>query len=185
MSVAALRFCARLGMPFDQWRPLVVVPLLVPSHAILVGHVFVVVGLQRASATAEAAAEEVLSFYLAVTASMLSTVVWLVSMARVHTQANKDLEPPPKPQVTPFVVRDAGSECTGSACAICLEELSSGCLAGRLPCNHVFHESCIRGWLATTPFQACPMRCAGVFTNLDSRPLESEPSTLGRGMEAI
>jgi hypothetical protein len=190
VSVAAKRFCAWLGMPLDQWRLVVAVPLLVPSYAILVGQVFAVVCLQRAAQqhsgrrSEPGAAEEMLSFYLAVTANMLSTAIWLVSMACIRIQTDEDREPPPKPQVTPFVVRDVDSECRGSACAICLEEFSSGCLAGRLLCNHVFHESCIRSWHDTRPFQACPMRCARADIKQESYPLERELATIDREMEA-
>merc|ERR1719240_160924 len=32
-------------------------------------------------------------------------------------------------------------------CTVCLEELVVGELATRIPCGHLFHERCLRGWL--------------------------------------
>merc|ERR1712032_1704931 len=71
--------------------------------------------------------------------------------------AKRDL---PKPAVTPFVLRDSMTEYTGSVCTICLEEFSSGGILGRLPCEHVFHDKCVRTWLKSRRRAArCPMRC--------------------------
>eukprot|EP00971_Amphidinium_carterae_P224716 4457848-Amphidinium_carterae.2 len=43
-------------------------------------------------------------------------------------------------------------------CSICLVALSDGEVAGRLPCKHVFHKSCIMKWMDTG--HGCPMRCS-------------------------
>ena len=37
-------------------------------------------------------------------------------------------------------------------CAICREEMTSRCK--KLPCNHIFHTSCLRGWFQSQ--QSCP-----------------------------
>ena len=40
-------------------------------------------------------------------------------------------------------------------CSICLDELKFGTLVKRLPCDHIFHDSCIVPWLkinSTCPF---------------------------------
>ncbi|KAL4333646.1 hypothetical protein GQ457_07G004080 [Hibiscus cannabinus] len=39
-------------------------------------------------------------------------------------------------------------------CAICLDGLSSGCKAKRMPCSHVFHGDCIVNWLGIS--NICP-----------------------------
>ncbi|GMJ04025.1 hypothetical protein HRI_004071700 [Hibiscus trionum] len=39
-------------------------------------------------------------------------------------------------------------------CAICLDGLTSGCKAKRMPCSHVFHGDCIVHWLGISNF--CP-----------------------------
>lgn len=69
-------------------------------------------------------------------------------------------ESPPKAPAVAFVLHDASAECGGSTCAICLEDFSSDCLLGRLPCGHVYHRKCVRKWLRTVRSQNwCPMRC--------------------------
>lgn len=80
--------------------------------------------------------------------------------------------PPPKPRVDRFVVRDVISRASGldSACAICLDDFSPDCIAARLPCSHVFHDQCFRGWLRMgRPELWCPMRC----------PIDASPSPNG------
>lgn len=85
-------------------------------------------------------------------------------------------EPPPKPRIQSFVVQDVSSECGDSGCAICLDEFSFGCLAARLPCNHVFHDCCVRSWLSQgRPQTWCPMRCSSVA----AASLNQEPVTIG------
>merc|ERR1712228_1147294 len=54
--------------------------------------------------------------------------------------------PPEQPQVTSFMVEDPCAECWDPTCVICLEDISTGCRAGKLPCGHVFHDECVRGW---------------------------------------
>ncbi|KAL8506563.1 hypothetical protein ACS0TY_017452 [Phlomoides rotata] len=39
------------------------------------------------------------------------------------------------------------------SCCICLEELSEDLLS--MPCEHVFHDNCIKGWLSTSHY--CPI----------------------------
>lgn len=40
-------------------------------------------------------------------------------------------------------------------CTICLEKLSPGDSALRIPCGHLFHEDCVRTWLQSS--NQCPM----------------------------
>lgn len=51
----------------------------------------------------------------------------------------------------------AGTEGTGSTCAICLSEFGEGESVQLLPCGHVFHTDCITHWLQVSHY--CPMRC--------------------------
>jgi hypothetical protein len=85
------------------------------------------------------------------------------------------------------VVRDPVVECKNSTCVICLEELSSGSLAGRLPCDHVFHDECVRSWLGNGHCQArCPMRCSSnASSNLGLGPLEDEQSATRSGIGPV
>jgi len=41
------------------------------------------------------------------------------------------------------------------SCSICLEQLSVGDFATRLPCGHLFHENCIKSWLRSG--NQCPV----------------------------
>lgn len=92
--------------------------------------------------------------------STTSSIVWYY--CSVFWQL-RTAGPPPKPQMDSFVVRDVLSECGNSPCAICLDEFSLNCRAARLPCNHVFHDECVRGWLSRgRPKVWCPMRCSAV-----------------------
>jgi hypothetical protein len=99
-------------------------------------------------------------------ASDVASILWMATaftdivLSSLWLEGMHALPRPLKPSVTSFVVRDVALECRDQMCAICLDELSPGCLAGRLPCNHVFHESCCRTWLEIGHRQArCPMRC--------------------------
>lgn len=77
----------------------------------------------------------------------------------------------PKPRLDPFIVRDVISECGDSPCAICLEDFSVDCTAARLPCNHVFHDECVRRWFSRGRSQFwCPMRCPGVASSSRADP---------------
>merc|ERR1712032_153606 len=86
--------------------------------------------------------------------------------------------------VTSFMLLDGMTECAGSLCAICLDEFSPGGIVGRLPCNHVFHDECVRMWLKSKQCAAlCPMRCP-----LGPRPIRkpnrSEISAVVHGSES-
>lgn len=48
-------------------------------------------------------------------------------------------------------------ELSQTACAICLNDFSSGELIRQLPCGHGFHASCVDDWLVVA--STCPMRC--------------------------
>jgi len=82
-----------------------------------------------------------------------------------------DAEPQPKPRVDSFTVRDVISECGDAPCAICLEDFSVDCTAARLPCDHVFHDDCVRRWFSRGRSQFwCPMRCPGVASSSGTDP---------------
>ena len=40
-------------------------------------------------------------------------------------------------------------------CQVCLEKLEKGVMVMQMPCNHEFHENCLRGWL--TQHYTCPI----------------------------
>ncbi len=44
---------------------------------------------------------------------------------------------------------DESASSEGKCCSICLDELAEGDLVVALPCLHIFHETCITGWLKT------------------------------------
>ncbi|CAK0795715.1 unnamed protein product [Prorocentrum cordatum] len=175
---------AVVAQRFNRWGPAAALSLLVASCAILVWHVLIIDSLLRSSQphNDQSNGAEVLAFILALAASALSTTMWYAATGYTHILTDKGEDPPPRPEVETFVVHDVGSECLGSICAICLEEFSPGCLAGKLPCTHVFHDRCVRSWLYTGSFLArcrCPMRCPNdAGANQGSRPRQSEPSIL-------
>ncbi|KAK9278268.1 hypothetical protein L1049_027833 [Liquidambar formosana] len=45
--------------------------------------------------------------------------------------------------------------CMKQQCVICLEEISTGSEATRMPCSHVFHGGCLVDWLEKSGF--CPL----------------------------
>mmetsp|Transcript_477 Transcript_477/g.1491 ORF Transcript_477/g.1491 Transcript_477/m.1491 type:complete len:249 (-) Transcript_477:91-837(-) len=45
-------------------------------------------------------------------------------------------------------------------CAICLESFDGADKVARLPCKHMFHESCAGAWFSRS--SACPLRCLQV-----------------------
>ncbi|CAE7172986.1 E3 ubiquitin-protein ligase RNF38 [Symbiodinium microadriaticum] len=51
--------------------------------------------------------------------------------------------------------RQAGERRRESSCAVCLCDFERKDLVRRLPCNHVFHQSCIDRWLRRN--QVCPL----------------------------
>merc|ERR1712032_848937 len=86
------------------------------------------------------------------------------ALSRQETRRDYDDRKPiyqwPEPEVTSFVLVDSMTEYTGSLCAICLDEFSSSSMLGRLPCNHIFHDECVRMWFKSELVEArCPMRC--------------------------
>ncbi|KDP39315.1 hypothetical protein JCGZ_01072 [Jatropha curcas] len=50
-------------------------------------------------------------------------------------------------------IRIEGSEIL--VCSVCLEELSIGSEATRMPCSHVYHQKCIVEWLKKS--NTCPL----------------------------
>jgi hypothetical protein len=158
---------------------MVAVILLIPSCAIVLGHVSVIL-IWRAGEDAPTEAETLLRLSLPLT-NVLSTGVWFAYV--LTPPVGKD-RGPPKPQVASFVVRDVDSECRVSTCAICLEEFSYGCLAGKLPCEHVYHYYCLSNWLDRGHSQArCPMRCSSATSpDLGGRMIQRDQSEIGRGL---
>ncbi|CAK0891160.1 unnamed protein product [Prorocentrum cordatum] len=176
--VMAPRICMRLGMPVGMCRPMVAVILLIPSFAVVSGHVSIILSW-RSEEYGLTAAETLVRLFLPVI-NVLSTSVWFVY---VLTPPVKKGGSPPKPQVASFVLRDADSKYRGSTCAICLEELLPQCLAGKLMCGHVYHYHCLRNWLDKGHQGRCPMRCSSAARpDLGGRMLGSEQPVLGRGL---
>jgi hypothetical protein len=145
---------------------MVAASLLAMSCYMVLGQVGVLIVWASASEDARASEgsrswAETLFKLLAPIINIMSSCLWFVS---VPLPAAPEGNGTPKPQalpVTSFVVCNVDAECKNSTCAICLEELSSGSLGGRLPCGHVFHDGCVRGWLDNGHSQArCPMRCS-------------------------
>jgi len=83
---------------------------------------------------------------------------WLDSMT-YKLKVTRALEP------TTFIASDRHT--SDSNCAICLSEVEIGEVVAQLPCNHCFHEACIRNWLATGGM--CPMRCPPPEVPSDNR----------------
>lgn len=50
----------------------------------------------------------------------------------------------------PMAAADNGDQCT-----VCMNRFGSGTAAKKVPCGHVFHESCICEWL--TVHNSCPL----------------------------
>jgi len=76
------------------------------------------------------------------------------------------------------------------SCAICLSDFVEDDAVCQLPCRHVFHTECIRGWylsccgLLVHPAEcsarcACPMRCSG-----PEEARAPDPATIGRAAAA-
>lgn len=165
-SVLAPRLGARLRVPAGRWQPLVAALLLASSCYMVLGQVGVLIVWVSASEDARASEgspgwAETLFKLLAPIINVGSSCLWFVCVPLPPAPEGKGAPKPQALPVTSFVVCDVDAECKNSACVICLEELSSGSLAGRLPCDHVFHDGCVRGWLANGHSQArCPMRCS-------------------------
>ncbi|CAK0883368.1 unnamed protein product [Prorocentrum cordatum] len=151
----------------DVWRSVVSAYLLSLSYAVLFGHAWIVFCWHRASiddrARERSHRPEATVRFLIPMINDLSSIVWCVCVfsLRVPTQSG-----PPYHHVASFVVRDVNLKCMDSTCAICFDNISSGCLAGRLPCGHVYHDLCLRTWLyKANPETPCPMRCSGVASS--------------------
>ena len=54
-----------------------------------------------------------------------------------------------------------------TCCAVCLQEMIAEELAVRLPCEHIFHEDCVRQWL--TSQHTCPTCRAPLPTRGETR----------------
>jgi hypothetical protein len=57
-----------------------------------------------------------------------------------------------------------------TTCVICFDDFAEGCVVGKLPCGHKFHDACIRAWLGTK--DRCPMRCTVHCASVLGRPSE-------------
>jgi len=190
ISVLAQRLDTWIWVPVDQWRPMVAVILLAFSYATVLGQVGILIIWASASENTQAgdipnAAETLFRLFVPFV-NILSSGLWLLYAPSPPAPEGKDA-PKPQVRVTSFVVRDVDLECQNTMCAICLEELSYGNLAGRLPCDHVYHLECVRSWLDNGHSQArCPMRCpSDASSNAGVSPLDDDQSTLGRGMGPV
>jgi hypothetical protein len=189
VAVAAPYVSQRFGRPAGQWHPKIVIFVLVVSIAVLLGQTLSMIRWrlspecpsdvdgQARSRTLVMAARLAFAF-----ADAMLSGLWFASWPAPQAAGQRPL---PKPPVTTFVVRDVASECGDRVCAICLDEFSPGCVAGRLPCNHVFHDHCCRKWLENGHRQArCPMRCSFTPSSpRDEGQLESAAPSTGRAMD--
>jgi len=73
-----------------------------------------------------------------------------------------------------------------TSCAVCLQELIAEEMAVKLPCNHLFHQDCVRTWLQkqhTCPTCRGPLPQKGAPTSEDAPPETAEG--LREWMEAL
>jgi hypothetical protein len=67
--------------------------------------------------------------------------------------------PPPKPTHLTLATRvhhgDDDDDDNPASCTICFGPLEKGQLVGDLPCSHVFHKECLKGWLSRR--NVCPL----------------------------
>jgi hypothetical protein len=154
----------------------VVIVVLVVSGAVLIGQMLNLMLIMIRGLGSHVAAEEgldqIMTRWMVALVDTVLSFLWLrcvpntpgafpgtPSAPRRHPWKDGGRDPPMLP-VTSFEVR-VGSERRDLVCSICLDELSPGCLAGRLPCEHVYHDGCIRRWLESGHGRVrCPMRCS-------------------------
>lgn len=80
--------------------------------------------------------------------------------AAFQTQGNEEPKQPPTAaaelQAMPVLkVSEEDLDAVNNECTICLEKLTAGDSALRIPCGHLFHEDCVRTWLQSN--NQCPM----------------------------
>jgi hypothetical protein len=195
IAIAAPRMSQRLGQPARQWHPMLIALVLAISSAVLVAQMHIMISWRvshQRPAPVEGQDRPVLQAMLVrivvQVADILLSCLWFARVPAPPDPEEEEAGGPPKPLVTSFVVRDATLECGDQVCAICLEELSTGCLAGRLPCGHIFHDDCCRTWLQKGHRQArCPMRCSFAPSSPRGESLsENGASAIGRatGLES-
>mmetsp|Transcript_41504 Transcript_41504/g.95394 ORF Transcript_41504/g.95394 Transcript_41504/m.95394 type:complete len:299 (-) Transcript_41504:132-1028(-) len=87
------------------------------------------------------------------------------------------------PQVDRVVCAAADmADGSSSSCIVCLEDFKEGEALGRLPCLHIFHQTCLDKWLASCQHPPwCPFRCAPGFIRTSGR--EAQPQLLGASTE--
>jgi len=176
IATAAVRMSQHLEQPVRQWQAVIV---LAVSGAVLPAQMSAMATIcwrLFQGCPAAAAASDTSAMGVADVCFLMVTALTDLVLSFLWSQSVNVPPRPPKPQVTSFVVRDVELECRDSVCVICLDELTPGCLAGRLPCDHVFHDQCCRTWLEVGHRQArCPMLCPFVL----SSPNGHGPSVVG------
>lgn len=71
-------------------------------------------------------------------------------------------------------------ETANNVCIICREEMLQRCK--KLPCNHIFHTSCLRSWFQEQ--HTCPTCRLDVLRNTPRRPQPPAPPQAPGGGEA-
>merc|ERR1712056_44043 len=88
----------------------------------------------------------------------------------IDLAALEDVMPSCRPRIIGARSSDDDETCmqdsqmsTSAACAVCLANLEEGEEARGLPCEHLFHRSCIDAWLAKS--RQCPICRQAVITS--------------------
>lgn len=67
----------------------------------------------------------------------------------------------------PTIAYHPESDCgEGVECAICLEDIKQNELVKILPCKHIFHDHCVKGWVVNIR-GICPLCRQGIFPKND------------------
>jgi hypothetical protein len=183
IAIAAPRVSRRLGQPAGQWHPMLMVLVLYVSGAVLLAQMLIMISWRLSHQLIPSVEERgtpglpAMLVRMAFAASdILLSCLWFGNVPALPVP-KEEARGPLKPTVTSFMIRDVGLECGDRVCAICLDEFSTGCLAGRLPCGHVFHDVCCRTWLENGHRQArCPMRCSFTSTSPHGESVEPDHS---------
>jgi len=87
---------------------------------------------------------------------------WILHERQKHAQPEGDVESqsPPALESLPSAPKEA--EVWATDCAVCLTEFENSEQVCELPCDHIFHDHCIRDWFMKAKSPACPL-CRNVL----------------------